>query len=188
MRQPKERVIFDNYAIDKYFDWARADLIDENPGADPTNGEIWERAADMERNDWSDENARLREFFAGNSWLAMGTVGRWTGKHAAGTVFASWDEFFQGATKDCDYWKIWDENGHFYFRCSHHDGTNCFEIKRLSRRGVEVLENWEFDYTDETPEEIVHETLWGCNLFSGLPHFAHTVYGCPKREMEVKNA
>ena len=188
MRMPKKRIVFDNYNVTQRYEWARLDILEENPEAAPTDSEIWERAADMEHNDWSDETAQLREFFAGNSWLAMGTVGRWTGNHAAGTVFDNLDEFFHSATKDCDYWEIWDENGHLYMRCSHHDGTNYFEIKRLSRRGVGVLENWEFDYTNETPEEIMHETLWGCNLFSGLPHFAHTVYGCPKRELEVTPA
>lgn len=184
MRTPKRRTIFNNYNVTERYEAARLDILEENPDAEPADREIWERVTDMETLDWDDEHARLREFFAGERWLAMGSVGRWTGSHAAGTVFNDWDDFFHDATRDCDYWEIWDENGHFYVRCSHHDGTNNFEIKRLSRRGVEVLENWEWDYTNETPEEIMHDTLFNCNLFSGLPHFAHTVYGCPKMEVE----
>ena len=183
MKQPKKRFVFSNYnQLDRYNN-AREELI-ALYGEIPTEAETWEYADELTRIEWADERQNLHTFFNGDSWLAMGSVGLWTGNHAAGTVFDNWDEFFHSATKDCDYWEIWDENGHLYMRCSHHDGTNYFEIKRLSRRGVEVLENWEFDYTNETPEEIMHETLWGCNLFSGLPHFAHTVYGCPKQEME----
>ena len=31
-------------------------------------------------------------------------------------------------------------------------------------------------------EEKIHGMLWNCNLFTSLPHFAHKVYGCKKRE------
>lgn len=183
MRQPKRRFIFSNYDMEDRYNLAREELIDMT-GEIPTEAETWEYADNQTRIEWADEQQNLSTFFRGESWLAVGSVGRWTGAHAAGTVFDNWDDFFHGATRDCDYWEIWDENGHLFLRCSHHDGTNEFEIKRLSRRGVEVLENWEYNDDPRTEAEI-HAVLFRCNLFSGLPHFAHTVYGCPKKEVET---
>ena len=49
-------------------------------------------------------------------------------------------EFF----KDCAYVKIWDENGHLYLTCSHHDGTCHFEIKEITDEGYEYYDRWNY--------------------------------------------
>lgn len=62
---------------------------------------------------------------------------------------------FYKAMTDCDYFRIYDENGHMYLTCSHHDGTNHFEIKIVTEKGYTVL-----------------------------PRFAEKIYGCKAREYE----
>ena len=153
----KERVIYDNYDLEE-----------------------------MNCDYWEDERELLKEFFDGSEqYLVRGYVGRWNGSYAAGQVFNDFDEMFYTAAQDCDYWKIWDENGHLYLKCSHHDGTNLFEIKRLTQRGAAFLDKWENDFGDIRTMKEIHGIIWDSNFFSGLPHYAHTVYGCKKQEAQT---
>lgn len=183
MKNAKQRIIYDSYDLwEQYADDAR-EILAENGNQEPSEEEIWEEIYFYDEVNWSEELERLQEFFDGSRWLAMGTVGLWTGRHAAGDVFDCFDDFFHQAARDCSHWKIWDENGHLYFQASHHDGTNCFEIKRLTERGADVLENWLYSWEDQRSEAELHRNAWKCNIYTALPHFAHTVYGCPKKEV-----
>lgn len=180
MRTAKQRIIYDNYNVSEMYDNARAFLLEEYDEKEITESMIWDQVQLGDSLNWEDEHERLTDFFTGRGYfLLMGTVGRWNGQYNAGYVFGNWDDMFYKATKDCDYIKIWDENGHFYMECSHHDGTNFFEIKRITYKAVDFLENWENDKT----EEEKHNIIWNSNFLSSLPHFAHNVYGCPKREV-----
>lgn len=175
----KERIIYDNYDVSTMYEDARTYLLEEHAAEDITDQMVWDEVAFQDSLNWEDEHARLREFFTGHGYfLLMGSVGRWDGQHEAGYVFDNFDDMFYEAVKDCDYWKLWDENGHFYFKCSHHDGTNFFEIKRINYKAVYFIENWE----NEKSEAEKHGIVWNSNFFSSLPHFAHEVYGCKKRE------
>ena len=179
----KERIIFDNYNITEMFDECRALLEEEHDADEITDEMIWDQVYFENETIWADEHERLKDFFNHSGpWLIRGHVGRWTGRHAAGHVFTDFDEMFYKAAQDCDYWKIWDENGHLYLQCSHHDGTNTFEIKRITEKAAAMLDEWNYNFKDNRTEQEMHDTIWNCNFFSGLPHFAHTVYGCKRRE------
>lgn len=180
----KERIIYNNYDLCNMFDDARAFLLEEHDKDEITDSMVWDEIYFQDSLNWQDESERLTDFFTGHgSFLIRGYVGRWDGDFAAGAVFDNWESMFADATKDCDYVKIWDENGHFYLKCSHHDGTNLFEIKRLSDAGYSFIDNWEYNWDDERSERQIHDIVWNSNFLSSLPHFAHTVYGCRKREV-----
>jgi hypothetical protein len=146
----------------------------------------WETKEDVPDNDvyeelqfqndinWEDFQIELEGFLIGHSWLVMGSVGLWTGRHSAGKVISSFVELCD-VWKDCDYLNIYDENGHLYIECSHHDGTNYFELKRLTDKGEEFINNRVYEDDRET-----HIKAFNCNLFTALPHYAHTEYGCKK--------
>lgn len=181
----KERVIYDNYDLwETLHEAARETLEDRYPPEEITENMMWDEIYDIDQYDWEDIRDELQRFFNGRDWLLMGSVGRWNGNFTAGTVFYDFEKMFYDAARDCDYWKIWDENGHFYFKCSHHDGTNIFEIKRITDRGADLLEKWEYDYDDPRTEEQIHTAIFQNNFYSALPHFAHNVYGCKKREVQ----
>lgn len=181
-RKAKQRVIYNNYDLwEDYSDDARAYLEEENDPDDIAENQIWEEIYFQDNLNWEEEHARLKDFFTGHGYfLLMGTVGRWNGRHAAGYVFNDFDDMFYKAVKDCEYIKMWDENGHFYLKCSHHDGTNFFEIKRITYKALDFIEKWE----NEKSEKEKHNIVWNSNFLSSLPHFAHTVYGCEKTEYE----
>lgn len=174
----RTRIIYNNYNLwEDYAVDARELLKEERPDENITENEIWDKIYELTATDFDDEHERLRDFFTGHGYfLLRGTVGRWNGNHAAGYVFSNFDAMFYKATKDCDYVKMWDENGHFYLQCSHHDGTNLFEIKRITDKAFNFIEN-----TDK-PMKEAHTIVWNNNFLSSLPHYVHTVYGCKKYE------
>lgn len=179
----KERIIYDNYDVCAMYNAARAFLLEEYNEDEITETMIWNEVNFQDSLTWQYENRLLTDFFTGHGFfLIRGFVGRWNGTFAAGAVFDNWEDMFHDATKDCDYVKIWDENGHFYLECSHHDGTNSYEIKRISNAGYNFIDNWYYNWDDERSESQIHDIVWHSNFLSSLPHFAHEIYGCKKRE------
>jgi hypothetical protein len=181
----KERVIYNNYELwETYPDKEIIDMLMEN-GIDEdeiTEEMIWQERYDQNEFHWSDIKSELKDFFInGNKWMIFGEIARWNGVFKAGMLFETFDEFFYKATSDCDYWKFYDENGHLYLTCSHHDGTCHYEIKELTDKGIQYLENWEYG-NDKRTEEYVHTQIF--NKYSRLPRFAEKVYGCKRTEYE----
>ena len=179
IRTPKKRVIYDNYDLwDTYEEMAKEDLL-ENGVENPSDKDIWDEIYFLDEFTAEEEFDRMREFFKDGTWLLTGTVGRWNGRFDAGTVFTSFNDMHSKATTDCDYVSYYDENGHLYLDCSHHDGTNCFEIRKLTKKGEEFFKRNEDNYW---PREL-HEILK--KRYSVLPHYAHNVFGCKKVEYET---
>ena len=186
-RIAKERVIYDNYSLwEKYPDDEIIETLVEN-GKDReliTDEMIWNERYFCDEIDWKDEKENLKDFFLnrGRKWMIFGEVGRWNGVYKSGTLFETFDDFFYKATQDCDYWKFYDENGHLYLTCSHHDGTCHYEIKEVTEKGIQYLENWEYDWDDKRSEQYVHTQIF--RRYSRIPRFAERVYGCKRFEYE----
>ena len=129
----------------------------------------------LEEEYWNDFAYELKKFFEkGSAWLLVGTLGLWDGRCKGGYIFNTYDEFLD-CLKDCVYWEVVDDKGHLYVKGSHHDGTNLYEIKRISDFGYEWYNNYGCYIYDE---EKVHTKMWNNNFMTGLPHFARDVYGC----------
>lgn len=182
---PVERVIYDNYDLWKtYPDEEIKEYFMEENGYEEdeiTDEMIWKERYFLNETNWEEEKERLKKFFLnGNKWILFGTVGRWDGLYRAGTLFDTFDDFFYKATSDCNYWKFYDENGHLYLTCSHHDGTCCYEIKEVTDKGVQYFDNWEYNWDDKRSEEYVHTQI--INKYSRLPRYMEKVFGCKRYE------
>lgn len=139
-----------------------------------TDEMLWDEMHFLEEIYWDDISYELKHFFEkGNAWLLTGSIGRWDGNYRGGYVFNTFEEFCQ-CLKDCDYIEITDNKGHFEVKCSHHDGTNFYEVKRVSDFGCEYFgtHSWELSL------EEVFTKMWNNNFMTSLPHFARDVYGC----------
>lgn len=176
-----ENLIYSNYYTTEAEEDARDVLFsehgEENGWSSPDDvpdRDIWNQFSLEKRLQWDDEKYELENFFDGDLFLVRGTVGRWNGTFQAGKIVENFREL-SDAWRDCDYLKLWDEGGHFYIECSHHDGTNCFEVKRLTSMGKKYLENHLWDDDRE-----LHDKLFSSNFYTALPHYAHTVYGVKK--------
>lgn len=179
MKQPVERVIYDNYDLwSRYEEAARENIAINTGRSEPDENAIWKEIYDLDEIEWDDAKAILESFFAKGTWIIQGIIETWRGCRKGGKIFHDFNSLFNEATKDCDYVKICDENGHLYLKCSHHDGTHLFEIKRLNSKGIGYLERWEQNWDDKRSERGVHDKLM--SKYSVLPNFMATVYGCPK--------
>lgn len=186
MKKPQRKTIYDNYDLWECYAKDAKEYLKDGGNANPTDTDIWDEIYFIDNMNWSQTEDELETFFSEGTWIMQGAVGRWNGTYATGIIFTDITEAFNKATKDCDYIHIYDENGHLYLQCSHHDGTNLFEIKKLTNKGIEYLENWEQNWNDKRTEQYVHNQIM--KRYSVLPHFVHEVYGCPKVEYENASA
>ena len=155
----KERTIYDNYnPWDTYPDDVLKEMALEcewvENESEITEENLCEWRFEQIEEDWNNEKEMLSDFFEDKIVEFIGSVGLWHGTYEVKERDEFW-KLFDKAMTDCDYFKIYDENGHMYLTCSHHDGTNHFEIKIVTEKGYTVL-----------------------------PRFAEKVYGCPVREYE----
>lgn len=169
-------ILYSNYNLD--VDEARQFLFDMYAGEnnwesvdDVPDEDAWEQAHHEDEVNWEEFCDELSHFLYGRRWLVMGEVGLWTGKHKAGKIVYSIGELAD-AWEDCDYIEFSDNGGHLYLKCSHHDGTNSFEIKELNQNGRE--------YADEHWDEcdfVVHSFLFERDEYTSIPCYAKKVYG-----------
>lgn len=185
-RIPVTRTIYDNYHLwENYPDEDMKEALMENGYEEDeiTDEAIWKERYFYDENDWEDAKIALNAFFNSKSkWMIFGEVGRWDGVYKAGTLFETFDDFFYKAAKDCDYIHFYDENGHLYLTCSHHDGTCHYEIKEVTDEGIRYLENWEENWNDKRSEQYVHTQIF--KRYSRLPRFAERIYGCKATEYQ----
>ena len=149
-----------------------SELVDDED--DITDDMLIDERYHLEEIYWDDISYELKHFFdKGNAWLLTGSIGRWDGNYRGGYIFNTFEEFCK-CLKDCDYIEITDNKGHFEVKCSHHDGTNFYEVKRVSDFGCEWYDNHSWDMC----EGELHTKMWNNNFMTNLPHFARDVYGC----------
>lgn len=183
-RKPKKRLIYSNYPGEMYTDDdARDYLFDEyaeeegwEKKSDIPDQRVWDEINAHDEMSWEDEKYELEKFFDGGHWILQGTLGLWNGPHRGGYTF----EDFKGLARcwnNLGYISIYDKNGHFLIDAYHHDGTNHYEVKRLTDKGCEYLNNHVWD-----PLEATHNAIFENNFLSALPHYANIVFGCKKRE------
>lgn len=184
MKKPKKRMIF--ATTNREFDDVKAEMIErhlddypEEKDWSPSDEDVYDERRVQTEFDWecaSDElKAHLKDF---DIFLVVGTCGLWNGNFAGGKFCRNLDEVMQ-CMKSCDDYEIYDENGRMYITGWHHDGTNNFAVKTLTRKGLELAEKEGLgNYRS------LHEKLWNSNLFTKDLHFSADVYGLPKRQYE----
>ena len=173
-----ERIIFNNY------DFNEEDIInsilemnEELTREDITTEMICDEWYVQEDFWFEDEFSALIEFFKDKKIICFGSVGRWDGTFKGGEIFESFEDAYYRMTKDCDYVKIYEEDGHLYIQCSHHDGTNNFEIKILTEKGEDYYNNWEYMIfpNDARNEEYIHNQI--IKRYSKIPRYCKSMWG-----------
>ena len=164
-------VLFDNYDTDRYEEDAREYL--EESGDGYTESELYNliNLYIEEDYEWLDQTMKKLE----GPLIVSGSVGRWDGKYSGSQIYSDWSEFIREFGKDCDYFKIYTEKGKLYVKCSHHDGTNFCEVKTLTDRGQNYLENWEYDLdarTSKYPQNEVMRRLFTNSRYAKCPQIA----------------
>jgi len=175
----KERIIYDNYNTEDLEAECREYLIwdgNEDPSEDQIYNELMFRLDYY----WDEFKREANKLLAGTC-LAVGTAGRWDGTCSGGFIF----EGITGLMKHfdhCDYFKIWDENGHLFLRGYHHDGTDTVEIKHVTDKGRTYFENWSWNLQDHRTLQEVHSRMMHDSHYTNLINYIYNIYDLPKRE------
>ena len=173
MRTPTVRTIYNSYDLMGQYKKIVLEDIERNGIKNVSANDVADLVYLYDCQVWEDEEQLLREFFKNHTWIIQGHIGR----HLRTDVFSDFDEIIDIIDLDeCDAIHIYDRNGHLYIECAYHNGrTVTYEIKRVTYRGMNYLENWNENYDDERTEEYVQNKIM--RRYSTLPHFAHVVYG-----------
>lgn len=148
----KEVVLFDNYDVSARYEDMRRFLQNEYPGREITDGEVWEHVSVEEEWAWNDMVDELEGKLA-SFVIVAGSVGRWSGTASGVIVYDSCGMPARGqgsllrhilceVGKDCEYFRVSVRGGSVHIQCTHHDGTNCFELRNLSERGYNAYADW----------------------------------------------
>lgn len=181
----KERTIYDNYnPWDTYTDEVLKEMALEcgwvESESEITDEMLYEWRYEEMEIDWEVAKESLIDYFGSETVIFFGDVGLWHGTYKCGDIGEFWDLFYK-ATEDCDYWKFYDINGHLYLTCSHHDGTNHFEIKILNDDAEDYYDRWSYGTDNRKEYEVITQIY---KRFSKIPRYMQSVYGCKAREYE----
>ena len=144
----EKRVIFTNDIIDFFgsYDAAEEDAratLKENGTEEPTEDAIYNVIYDLLNDDvyYTIRNIEMCDTHMG-AWLVIADVGTWQGRKKGGHVFTSLADAIRCMMENLEDFTLFeDEHGHVTGRGHHHDGTNYFDLYRLSNAGVNFLNN-----------------------------------------------
>ena len=167
----RTNTLFDNYDITDYLEMAREYFQEEGEGY--TESELYDLAYEYVGHDyhWL-EGVMSKTFDDDHGLIVSGSVGKWNGKITGAEMYATWSEFISKFGKDCEYFKIYLQSGHLYVECSHHDGNNFCEVKKLTHRGVNYYLNWEYDMdyrTRDKSEAYILTRMFHDSAYAQLP-------------------
>ena len=176
--KPKEITIYDSYySLERdaeMRDWL-FELYAEEEGwksvDDIPNHRVYDALNDQDYGDWLETKIALESIFEKDYYLMTGYCGTWRGRFAGGVFIHSMSDFMSAISHLEDI-RIIDRNGHLIVEGSHHDGSDSYELKRLTHKGYELADNNYFAHDRE-----LHKTIMNNNFYSALPHFAKRVYG-----------
>ena len=130
--------------------------------------EMWNELSFQNEINWNDFEAEAKKFFD-DYFLVKGSIGRWNGRFYGYKMVTNFNELCT-LWNDCDYITIKDINGKFQIEATHHDGTNYYEVKRMTHKGLERLQHYEercgvFEYD----EQYIYNILFNDSHYTHLP-------------------
>lgn len=134
----------------------------KKPAAESSN-EYWDWISDMIQCDYDDffDNLKYADC-AQQPCVITGTLDLWFGTPDIEPVMEpDLGTAIKHCQADCDAIQVDLTNGVVEVRALHHDGTNCFEIRPLTKRGVRLMEDGE----DINPTSRWHVTKYPKYLF-----------------------
>ena len=126
---------------------------------------------------WECERNLLTDFFKDHAVdgqvIMQGTVGRWDGTYAAGKT-GIFELLLSQLMQYADDVEIYDEGGHLFIHTTDHDGSSLFEVKILTEKALDSLENYRYDEGRwrNLSEREVHDKLMQDSHYTRLPHYA----------------
>lgn len=172
-KKVKSIVLFDNYNNYDFEDMKKSLAeLNERDIESISDDEVWDSIREEENKMFSIAKLDLKEMFGDNEKvIARGTCGIWRGKFDAIKIFDNIEKALYACIKDCDYIKIEIEGKKVKVSSSHHDGSNYFEIKKVTEMGEKMYDNWNYQYRSRLQglsEYEILEKIWNNSHYSHL--------------------
>jgi hypothetical protein len=168
-----EYVLFNNYDYcenhDSAREWlfaTRQDDFDWEMEDDVPEKMILDEMSFLEDSEWAYFKSKCEELLSDGDCLLTGTCGRWNGSARGGKFIHNFHDLV-GCIEHLDYLKIIDRNGHLIIEGCHHDGSDYYEIKKLTKHGQKYAQQWGY-----VRDERLHRTIMSFNFYSKLPRLA----------------
>ena len=104
-------VFYDNYDLNDLFEETKKELLDSEAYTEEelTDDVIWNCVYELAAENFDNIFNEMKNWTNNNQVLFIGSVGRWNGTFA-GSAIGDFSTLFTEAIKDCDYFKIWEED------------------------------------------------------------------------------
>lgn len=173
MKKHQEIVFFDNTDYSERYNEKREELYerlaeeyDWEYSDDVPEDMIYSEMNFQEELDYQYFQDKFTQLLKAGYCLLVGSCGRWNGPALGGKFIQTFRDLKE-AIEHLDYFKIIDRDGHLFIEGYHHDGSDKYEIKLLTRKGYEYADSNYFAHSKK-----LHENIMKCNLFSKLPRLA----------------
>lgn len=122
-----EKILYDDYGVTP----SDFDLEDDE-------GYIMWDLLDEQLDDMFDNSYENKQY------VVTGSLGLWDGRHN-GYIDKRFYSIREAIT-ECAYYtesiRVYEEKGHLFVDAYHHDGTNHYEIRELTKKGIDMLDDW----------------------------------------------
>lgn len=107
----------------------------------------------------------------GKWYVVLASLQSWNGYYAGGNVIKGMMTVVSRCMED--YYELYHEGKKLFMSATHHDGTNSFKIKELTKEGERYFENHEHDMSDRE----LHAKLFNDSHLSRHPTIFKEIYG-----------
>lgn len=165
----KEIILYDNTNLYDLRDEIRLEIFEEQDWYLPND--VPDSMIDDEINyideiEWTNFKYCLSRLFKDGYYLLTGYCGRWNGRQDGGKFIRSTNEFLS-CISHLDGLTITAKDGHLMIDGYHHEGSDHYELKKLTKKGYEYANNNYF-----ANERTLHNTIFNNNFYSCLPRLA----------------
>lgn len=92
-----------------------------------------------------EEIRKMEQHTNASKYLIEANIGTWMGARQAGAVVNSLKQAIMKCANGLEDYSVSEEDGVIIVKGSHHDGSNSFKIRPLSKKGWEYYDRHEYD-------------------------------------------
>ena len=169
----KTRVIWDS-DVSSWNQEECREAYEESYGCTPTEEELYEFMEKSNAYPLDDIISEIRSHersHGAKSYVVLAKLGLWNGPADGGKIIHGLSSVIQECFED--YNRLCVEGRRLKISASHHDGTNTFEIKELTDKGVDYADRHDYD---TEPREL-HAKLFSSSNYSREVKLFADLYG-----------
>lgn len=159
------------------YNWDREEMIGlykEIYDHSPSEEELYEFIEDENLRCLEDEQTNIEFYekqYGTKHYIIIASLGLWNGRFDGGKIIKGlWNSISKCFE---DYNEIYQDGKRVKVTAHHHDGTNYFEIRELTDKGIEYWERHEYDMSDRE----LHTRLFKDSHYSHEVSLFNELYG-----------